>query len=89
MVHHEEEIRGAGSQAGTLTSEHNAGYLNREVYIRNRIKSSNDSIYANVNMVHTAIGDKRQIRFRLCEWTVNKTLVQQRTTNPTYYLPGR
>ena len=29
----------------TLTSEHNARYLNREVYIRNRVKSSNDSIY--------------------------------------------
>ena len=60
---------------GTLTSEHNTGYLNREVYIRNRIKTSNDSIYANVDTIHTAIGYNRQIRF--CEWTVNKTLVLQ------------
>ena len=62
---------------GTLTSEHNAGYLSREVYIRNRIKSSNDSIYANVDMIHTDIGDNRQIRFRFCEWAENKTLVLQ------------
>jgi len=37
---------------GMLTSEHNAGYLNRKVYIRNRIKSSNDSIYAKSKMMH-------------------------------------
>ena len=63
---------------GTLTSEHNARYLNREVYIRNRIKSSNDSIYANVDTIHTAIGDNRQIRFKYCEWTVDKILIPRK-----------
>ena len=58
----------------TLTSEHNAKYLKREVYIRNRIKSSNDSIYANVDTIHTAINDNRQIQFQYCEWTVRKTM---------------
>ena len=67
---------------GTLTSEYNAGYLNREVYIRNRIKTSNDSIYANVDTIHAAIGDNRQIRF--CEWTVNKTLVLQQGRQTLY-----
>lgn len=63
---------------GTLTSEYNARHLKREVYIRNRIKSSNDSIYANVDTIHAAINDNRQIRFRYCEWTVEKTLVPRK-----------
>ena len=71
----------------TLTSEHNARYLNREVYIRNRVKSSNDSIYANVDTIHTAIGDNRQIRFRYCEWTVNKTLVPRKDDKPYIVSP--
>ena len=72
---------------GTLTSEHNARYLNREVYIRNRVKSSNDSIYTNVDTIHTAIGDNRQIRFRYCEWTVNKTLVPRKDDKPYIVSP--
>ncbi len=59
---------------GSLTSEYNARHLKREVYIRNRIKSSNDSIYANVDTIHAAINDNRQISFRYCEWTVGKSL---------------
>lgn len=67
---------------GTLTSEYNARHLKREVYIRNRIKSSNDSIYANVDTIHAAINDNRQIRFRYCEWTVEKTLVPRKEGKP-------
>ena len=63
----------------TLTSEYNAQFLKREVYIRNRIKSSNDSIYANVDTIHAAINDNRQIQFQYCEWTVKKTLVPRKS----------
>ena len=62
----------------TLTSEYNAQFLKREVYIRNRIKSSNDSIYANVDTIHAAINDNRQIQFQYCEWTVRKTLAPRK-----------
>lgn len=63
----------------TLTSEHNARFLKREVYIRNRIKSSNDSIYNNVDAIHAAINDNRQIQFQYFEWTVEKTLVPRKS----------
>ena len=63
----------------TLTSEHNARFLKREVYIRNRIKSSNDSIYNNVDAIHSAINDNRQIQFQYFEWTVEKTLVPRKS----------
>ena len=62
-----------------LTSEHNARFLKREVYIRNRIKSSNDSIYNNVDAIHAAINDNRQIQFQYFEWTVEKTLVPRKS----------
>ena len=63
----------------TLTSEHNARFLKREVYIRNRIKSSNDSIYNNVDAIHSAINDNRQIQFQYFEWTVEKSLVPRKS----------
>ena len=63
----------------TLTSEHNASSLKREVYIRNRIKSSNDSIYVNVDTIHSAINENRQIEFQYCEWTVKKALVPRKS----------
>ena len=72
---------------GTLTSEYNARHLKREVYIRNRIKSSNDSIYANVDTIHAAINDNRQIRFRYCEWTVEKTLKPRKDGKPYIVSP--
>ena len=63
----------------TLTSEHNAKFLKREVYIRNRIKSPNDSIYLNVDTIHAAINENRQIQFQYCEWTVGKTLAPRKS----------
>ena len=63
----------------TLTSEHNARFLKREVYIRNRIKSPNDSIYLNVDTIHAAINENRQIQFQYCEWTVGKTLAPRKS----------
>lgn len=67
---------------GLLASEHDAQHLKREVYISGRIKSSNDSIYANVDTIHAAIGENRQVRFRYCEWTVDKTLIPRKDGAP-------
>ena len=60
------------------TSNENAKQLQRQVFIYNRIKAGNDAIYANVDAIHTAIHDNRQIGFRYCEWTVNKELVRKK-----------
>ena len=53
-----------------LASRENAKQLQRQVFIYNRIKADNDAIYENVDAIHSAIQDNRQISFKYCEWTV-------------------
>ena len=59
---------------GTLTSNHEAQNLKRQVYVADRIKTMNESIYYNVDILHHAIGSNAQIRFQYTQWTVNKVL---------------
>ncbi len=61
-----------------LTSRENARELWRQVFIFNRIKADNDAIYKNVDAIHAAIRDNRQIRFKYCEWTVKRELMRRR-----------
>lgn len=62
----------------TLTNEHNAKLLQREVYIYNRIKTGNEKIYYNVDAIHAAILNNHQIEFRYNEWNLNKELVPKK-----------
>lgn len=57
---------------GSLASIHEAKQLQRQVVVSNRIKSMNESIYYNVDSIHTAIAGNQQIRFQYFEWTVAK-----------------
>ena len=56
----------------SLTSEHEAQALSRQVFVRNRIKTMNESIYYNVDLIHTGIAENKQIQFKYFEYTVNK-----------------
>lgn len=55
-----------------LVSVHDARQLQRQVLITGRVKTMNESIYYNVDKLHTAISQGRQIRFRYFSWDVNK-----------------
>ncbi len=55
-----------------LTSRYEAQQLNRQVFVKNRIKTMNESIYYNVDRIHTAIAQNRQLRFRYFDYTVTK-----------------
>ena len=57
----------------TLCSENEARLLQRQVYVTNRIKTMNESIYYNVDELHAGISQDRKIRFRYFEYTVEKT----------------
>ncbi len=57
-----------------LCSESEARQLQRNVFIYNRAKTGNETIYYNVDQIHAAILDDRQIAFHYGEWTVRKTL---------------
>ena len=57
-----------------LTSRHEARKLQRQVVVADRIKAMNESIYYNVDKLHAAIAENRQIIFRYFEWTVSKEM---------------
>lgn len=56
----------------TLASAYDAQLLQRQVYVRNRVKSMNESVYHNVDEISGAITNDRAIRFRYFEYAVTK-----------------
>lgn len=56
----------------TLASIHEAQLLNRQVFVRNRVKTMNESIYYNVDAIHNGISHNRKIQFKYFEYTVDK-----------------
>ena len=55
----------------SLASVQQAQTLQRQVYVANRIKSMNESIYYNIDKIHIAIAQGKKITFRYFEWIVN------------------
>ena len=55
-----------------LASIHDAHLLQRQVYVQNRIKTMNESIYYNVDEIHNGISKNRKIRFKYFDLTVTK-----------------
>ena len=62
----------------SLASEHDARQLQRNVFIYNRPKTGNETIYYNVDKIHTAILENRQIQYQYAEWTVKKELIPKK-----------
>lgn len=54
----------------SLCSRYEAVQLQRQVFVQNRIKTMNESIYYNVDKLHDAISGNRQIAFQYFQWNV-------------------
>lgn len=54
-----------------LTSSHQARLLQRQVFVANRVKTMNESIYYNIDKIHAAISAGRKISYLYFEWTVD------------------
>lgn len=61
-----------------LTNVQKARELNRSVVILGRMKAGNETIYYNVDGLHTAMNADRQITFQYAEWSAQKKLVPKR-----------
>ena len=61
-----------------LTNEQKAKQLNRAVFIRNRMKTDNESVYYNVDALHEAMNRNRQIEFKYGEWNTGRKLVEKK-----------
>lgn len=55
-----------------FTSSYEAKQLQRQVYVSGRIKTMNESIYYNVDEIHTAIALNKKIRFQYFQWNIKK-----------------
>ncbi len=62
----------------SLVSRYEARQLQRQVAITGRIKAMNESIYYNVDTIHEAIGNDRQIRFQYYRWNIKKEMELRR-----------
>lgn len=61
-----------------LAGEHEAKHLKREVYVVNRVKSDNESIFYNVDDIYRAIEQNKQITFRYLDYTLKKDVHYRR-----------
>ena len=61
-----------------LAGRHGARQLQRQVFVRNRIKSMNESIYYNVDKIHEAITFDKQISFRYFDYSITKDKLYRR-----------
>lgn len=61
-----------------LASKYEASQLQRQVYVAKRIKTMNESIYYNVDIIHTAINENLKITFQYFQWNVYKEMVLRR-----------
>ncbi len=85
----------------SLATEYDEKKLNSQVYVTNRIKSSNESIYYNVDSIHCAIQENKRIIFKYFDWDVTKHRIYRKSGgiyevspwaliwhNENYYLIG-
>lgn len=58
-----------------FVSEYQGKTLQRQVFMDDRVKAMNESVFYNVDEVYTAINANRKIRFKYYKWDINKKLV--------------
>ncbi len=66
---------------GNLASKSEADLINRQVHVINRIKTQNESIYYNVDKIHSAISNNAKISFEYYKWNTDKKLVPRNDGN--------
>lgn len=65
----------------SLTTVYDAQILQSQVFVTNRIKASNESIYYNVDRINGAIQENSKITFTYYDWDMNKRKVYRRDGN--------
>ena len=67
-----------------LTSIYEAKELHRHVVVADRVKTMNESIYYNVDEIHKAIQQNKQIRFKYFDYNLDKQ-IEYRRDGEWYY----
>lgn len=61
----------------SLASVHEAKRIGRQVHVAGRIKSMEETIFYNVDAIHSAISEDKQISFTYFDWNANKEKVER------------
>ena len=64
-----------------LTSRHEGHKLQRQVFVANRVKTDNESVFYNIDGIHEGIATKCIISFVYSEWNLKKQLVPKNNGN--------
>lgn len=62
------------SKLEKLASKHQAKELQRAVYVADRVKTMNESIYYTIDAIHRAMNENCRISFQYSEWGTDKKL---------------
>ncbi len=62
----------------SFVSEYQGDTLQRQVFIDDRVKAMNESVFYNVDEVYSAINENKKIRFKYYKWDINKELVARK-----------
>jgi len=65
-----------------LTSVHEAKELHRQVIVNDRVKTTNESIYYNIDSLHKAIQSEKKVHFKYFDYTVDKSIKFRNDGNP-------
>lgn len=68
-----------------FASEYQAKKLQRYVYVQGRIKTKNESIYDNVDAIHNALEENKQIKFKYLQWNIKKEM-EERHNGADYFV---
>ncbi|SEV99996.1 helix-turn-helix transcriptional regulator [[Clostridium] fimetarium] len=68
-----------------FASKYEAKQLQRQVFVTERIKTMNETIYYNVDKIHAAIGTNVKIKFQYFQWNVDKKM-ELRHGGEFYYI---
>ncbi len=57
-----------------FSSRYEASQLHRQVFVSGRVKTMNESVYYNVDMIHSAINSNVKIKFQYFQWNIKKKM---------------
>lgn len=63
------------AKIGTLLSRYESEQLHRQVFVKNRVKTMNESIYYNIDSIYEGIRGNRQVSFNYWNWNAKKETV--------------
>ena len=66
------------TKLSSLTSSEQAKHLRREIYIADRTKSINETIYYSIDRIHQAINENKKITFKYFDYDVRKNRIYRK-----------